>query len=195
VKNPYPLFCWRATFQEKPMRTIRGLLSVGLLLVASSAVAEDYWSYKDWHVSIDKDRCRIATGGDGNDVFSLAFSKGGVDASAQYEPLLIRGYPSRLAVSDSLILIIDGKEHRLGDEMLIHEGQNEWNEYFIAASLPSGMVPELVSVLGAASTLELRKELSNPPDAMAIFSLSGFTATLLKAAEWCSFDAKNLPTP
>jgi hypothetical protein len=129
---------------------IQALLITGLLLLAAPSRAEEFWSHKDWHVSFDNTRCRMATGGDGDDTFSLEFSPGGLDAAATYEPLMIRGYPTAIAPNDELELVIDGKSHFVSDELLVFDGQNQWGDHFIAASISSGSVPVLMVALGVA---------------------------------------------
>ncbi len=171
------------------------ILALTVLTLTDSACAEEFWSHKDWHVSVENARCRMVTGGDGNDTFSLSFERGGFNAAAAYEPLTMRGYAPSVVPNDELALLINRKPHHLGDELSVHEGRDEYGDSFVAASIPSGLVGDLIAALKSASSLEVQKTEHDKPRTLAAFSLSGFTATLLKAAEWCEFDPQQLPAP
>jgi hypothetical protein len=169
------------------------VLLSALVCVAAPAQTQE-WAHKAWRVSQADGRCTLTTGGDGDDYFNVSFAPGGVDAAANYEPLIVRGYPVSLALGDEVALFIDAKENLLGEEMGIVEDKNKWGEYRIAASLSSGFVAELTQALRRGNKLEIRKTRgAEAPRTLAKFSLNGFTATLLKAASWCRFDPKKLP--
>ncbi len=173
------------------MRIIAGVLATGLTLVGAPLQAEQFWSHKDWRVSADQGQCTVLTGGDGDDSFVLRFDKGGVNASASYQPIMMRGYPVSIAPADHLSVLIDGKLWEV-DELLAGDRTDEWGDYIISAELPGGLVPTLISALRSGQTLSLQKAGADGTT-LATFSLAGLTANLLKAAEWCAFDADKLP--
>lgn len=172
-------------------------LACCLAMVLSSPPAhaekEKRWSHKAWQVTKKDTRCTLSTGGDGDDYFRVSFANRGLDAAVDYEPLIIRGYPVPLSAGDEVELRIDGKPNWLGEEMSTFEDKNEWDEYRIVATLTTGFVPELVEALRRGNELEVGKTDASGSRTLAKFSLSGFTASLLKASEWCRFDPKKLP--
>lgn len=173
------------------MRKSLGLLVVGVALLNQATYAEEFWSHKDWRVSADNGQCTVLTGGDGDDSFVLRFERGGVNASASYQPIMMRGYPVSIAPDDHLSVLIDGKLWEV-DELLAGDRTDEWGDYIITAGLPGGLVPTLISALRSGQTLSLQKAGADGTT-LATFSLAGLTANLLKAAEWCAFDADKLP--
>lgn len=173
------------------MRMRAGIWASGLMLLCATVQAEQFWSHKDWRVSADQGQCTVLTGGDGDDSFVLSFEKGGVNASASYQPIMMRGYPVSIAPDDHLSVLIDGKLWEV-DELLAGDRTDEWGDYIISAGLPGGLVPTLISALRSGETLSLQKAGADGTT-LATFSLAGLTANLLKAAEWCAFDADKLP--
>ncbi|MEO1092522.1 MAG: hypothetical protein AAFX81_18020 [Pseudomonadota bacterium] len=174
-------------------RTAFGALLV--LCGAADAAAEQEWSHGDWHASKNGNFCAIWTGSDGKGTFSIELDTGGFDASATYLPVWYRGHTAPLRLNDRIALVIDDHETWLSEEMGMVDGEDEWGEYYVAASLTAGFVPELIDVLKRSDRLDVRRRRSGG-ETVTIddFSLRGFTATLLKIAEWCRFDPADLPT-
>jgi hypothetical protein len=169
--------------------------AIGLLLSSvCMASSPQEWSHKDWRVEVSGSRCLMRAGGDGEDYLLVGFDKDGYNAAFTYEPLIMRGAPVALSKTDEIILFVDGQENWLGEEMFVSEGENEYGEYSIVASLTSGFVYELTMLLRKSGSLEVRKrQADGAVSTLATFSLAGFAATYLKAAEWCKFNPDQLP--
>ncbi len=155
---------------------------------------EKEWSYKDWRVELKGGRCALSTGGDGDGFFRLEFGMLGFDAAAIYQPLWYRSEPMPLEFEDGVAVVIDGRDSGFGDEMAVFDGRDEWDDYFRAAALTTGYVPDLVETLRRANRIAF--VVFRPGRAPAVYddlSLSGFTAVYLKASEWCRFSPTALP--
>lgn len=173
--------------------TVIAAAAATLIAASSIALADQSWSHKAWSVSKDGRTCTLRTGGDGDGFFSLTFATGGFDPSAVYRPLMFRGYPPPLDLADEINVVIDGKTTFFGEEMGVYDGTDEYGDYFRAAGLTAGFVPDLADALRKGNTIAFQRVRPEETRTIDALSLSGFTAALLKASDWCKFDAKKLP--
>lgn len=176
------------------MRVIGAAAFLGLLAGWATAEEARDWAHKDWRTEMREGRCSIHAGGDAEGSFRLEFGRGGFDAAAVYHPLWYRSEPQPLEMDDGFEILIDGEPIWLGDELFAYDGTDEYGDYFRAAALTSGFVQELATALRAGGRIGfvvLRE--GREPRLYDELSLAGFTANLLKAAEWCGFDAEALP--
>ena len=64
-----------------------------------------------------------------------------------------RGYPAPLELSDNLDVAIDGKTTFFGEEMAVYDCSDTYGDYFRAASLTAGSVPDLTDALRKGNTI------------------------------------------
>lgn len=170
-------------------------LAAVFALLAVPAAAEDYWEWKDWRLERVEGRCAIWAGGDGDGAFRLEFGAGGFDPAALYEPVAYNTEPLPLELTDSLALLIDGRDDGFGDELFVFETEDPFDGRPVrAASLTAGFVPDLVAALregGRVAFVVFRE--GREARVYDDLSLAGFTAVYLKAAEWCGFAPEALP--
>ncbi|MEH6700886.1 hypothetical protein [Parasphingorhabdus sp.] len=176
-----------------------GGLSAGVLLAMAStpAAAQDsserQWSYKDWHAEYKDGHCAISTGGDGSGWLRIEFEKGGLNSSASYLPIVYSREPLPLREDDKFALIIDNSLVGVGEEMSYYDGPDAYGRFMVGASLTGGFVPDLITKMRKGDNLSVRVEHSGEVNVIIDdFSLSGFTATYLKIAQWCDFDPDDL---
>lgn len=172
-----------------------GICTILLALAAAPAQAEREWSHKDWRAhQADNGRCAIWTGGDGDGTITISMDPGGYNASADYIPVWARSEAMPLEFNDYIVITIDGEESWLSEETGVLEGTNEWGEYYRAASMTGGLVPEFINMLRPADRLNFAIQRgAEDPLTYDSFSLAGFTAALMKTAEWCKFNPKLMP--
>lgn len=177
------------------------LTSVLLLAItgtaATSAAAMDnperQWSHKEWNAEYKEGQCAISTGGDGSGWFSVELEKGGLNSSASYLPIVYSSEPLPLREDDEFALIIDHDVTDFGDEMSYYDGPDPYGRFMVGAALTGGFVPDLITALRKGNALSVRvKHINEPARIVDDFSLSGFTATYLKIAQWCDFDPDDL---
>ena len=173
--------------------TLIAAAAIAFMATSSAAVAEQSWSHKAWSVTKEGETCTLRTGGDGDGVFTLTFESGGFDASATYRPLMVRGYAAPLEFSDDIDVAIDGKTTVFGEEMAVYDGTDTYGDYFRAAGLTAGFVPDLTDALRKGTTIAFQRIRPAETRTIDTLSLSGFTAAPLKASDLCKFDAKKLP--
>ena len=173
--------------------TLIAAASVAFMATSSAALAEQSWSHKAWSVAKEGETCTLRTGGDGDGFFSITFKNGGFDPSATYRPLMVRGYAAPFELSDDIDVAIGGKTTVFGEEMAVYDGTDTCGNYFRAASLTAGFVPDLTDALRKGNTIAFQRICPAETRTIDTLSLSGFTAALLKASDWCKFDAKKLP--
>lgn len=93
--------------------------------------------------------------------------------------------------NDTVVLSLDGEEIWMGEEMM-----TAWDPHGDFATMTTGVVAEMIARVRAAETsVEVafdRVELGEVW-IYGLFSPTGFTATVVKAGEWCRFDPANLP--
>jgi hypothetical protein len=176
----------------------RAALAVGTLaLTATSVVAMDNpertWSHKDWNAAFEAGQCTIWTGGDGSGTIEIRFDMGGFNGDFSYLPIVYSNYPLPLQPDDEYELIIDGRISEFGYEMMFFDGPDAFDRYMVGASLTGGFVPDLVRAFRKGNAVAVQVgRFGETPFIADAFSLSGFTATYLKIAEWCHFDPDNL---
>lgn len=182
-----------------PMHFLAGLFVLACAVMFSPGPAlgfsenEQVWSYKDWHAQFSKDRCTLSTGGDGSGRFVLSFDMGGFNTQAAYRPIVYSNYPLPLRQNDKFEIYIDQIQSVFGAEMWFFDGPDPYGRYMVGAGLTGGFVPSLVDRFRRGNAISI---IVRPYGRAAFvsdsFSLSGFTATYLKAAEWCRFNPNNL---
>lgn len=171
---------------------------LSFLFCASGAIAEDRslarWDRGVWHVALTENvqwnqrSCVVWTGGDGAGTFSVHVGEGGGDASVSYIPVSYRGMPSALDTADSAAMLIDGRATWLGYEMELGGLPNDWGSYNPDAGLSNHLVAETVQELRAGNMLQMGGVQNGHTQIYDEFGLTGFTATWLKASEWCRFN-------
>lgn len=169
-----------------------------LTLLSSAATAEEIevqtWAHGAWHVrqyqhaGFDFYGCEVWTGGDGAGVVSIDVNDGGADASLDYTPVAYRGLPAPLTLDDQVALIFDGQVSAASEAMEVMELENEWQEWIVSAGIFNFMIAETVQDMRAANTLEVGVARNGALTVYDTYPLTGFTATWLKASEWCRFD-------
>ncbi len=176
-----------------------GRLSAGVLLALAStpAAAQDgperQWSHKEWHAEYKDGLCAISTGGDGSGWFRIELEEGGLNGSARYLPIVYSSEPLPLREDDGFALIIDNSLVGVGEEMSYYDGPDSYGRFMVGAALTGGFVPDLITAMRKGNNLSVRVEHSGEVTVIVDdFSLSGFTATYLKIAQWCDFDPDDL---
>ena len=178
-----------------------GLALALLLAFASmagpSAAAMDnverQWSHKDWFAEYKDGHCAISTGGDGAGRFSIELEQGGVNGSASYLPIVYSSEPLPLREDDEFALIIDHDVTDFGDEMSYYDGPDPYGRFMVGAALTGGFVPDLIAAFRNGNAVSVQVKHNNEQARIVDdFSLSGFTATYLKIAQWCDFDPDDL---
>lgn len=101
--------------------------------------------------------------------------------------------PAPLELSDDIDVAIESKTTVFGEEIAVYDGSDTYGDYYRAASLTAGFVPDLTDALRKGNTITFRRICPEETRTIDTLSLSGFTAALLKASDWCKFDAKKLP--
>lgn len=172
-----------------------GICAILTTLTAASAQDARTWSHKDWSATQREDgRCAIWTGGDGAGSVVISMDPGGFNASAEYIPVWYRSEPMPLEPDDYVVIYIDGQESWLSEEMGVFDGTDDWGDPYRAAGMTGGLVPEFIGLLRPADTLDFsRQRGTEDPLPFDSFSLAGFTAALMKTAEWCKFNPKLMP--
>lgn len=176
-----------------------GRLSAGVLLAMATtpAAAQDgperQWSHKEWHAEYKDGHCAISTGGDGSGWFRIELEEGGLNGSARYLPIVYSSEPLPLREDDEFALIIDNSLVGVGEEMSYYDGPDADGRFMVGAALTGGFVPDLITAMRKGNDLSVRVEHRGEVTVVVDdFSLSGFTATYLKIAQWCDFDPDNL---
>ena len=192
-------------FHRSRVSLVSGRLSGGASLTAALFMAlagmsasaqanpERQWSHKDWHAEYKDGHCAISTGGDGSGWFRIELEKGGLNGSASYLPIVYSSEPLPLREDDEYALIIDHSVTAFGEEMSYYDGPDPYGRFMVGTALTGGFFPDLVTALRKGSDLSVRvKHRGETERIVDDFSLSGFTATYLKIAQWCDFDPDNL---
>ncbi|KAA2314714.1 hypothetical protein DL237_06710 [Pseudooceanicola sediminis] len=175
-----------------------GLLSLGLISPGQTAQADsrtlDEWAHGVWSVALQQDAthgnrvCHLSNGGDGRGNLAISVGDGGGDATFSYTPVWFRGMAAPLTLDDTIALIFDGQASPIGPEMEITEYTNEWGDAVVDAALSNMFVAETVDLLRASNSLIVGVKRDGEMTIYDSYMLNGFTATWLKAAEWCGFD-------
>jgi hypothetical protein len=174
---------------------------MALLLVLVSPVARaevvqlDHWQHGAWRVALTEDTaygvraCRVWTGGDGLGTVSFHVNDRGGDATLAYEPVWFRGMPPPFDWNETVGLVFDGQSSGIGPALEIVEWVDEWGAQRMDASITNALVAEAVALSRRSNTLIVTVAGDGPTRVNDTFLLDGFTATWLKASEWCRFDA------
>lgn len=179
----------------------RSLSSALLLMIAGTAgtaatamdKSERQWSHNDWYAEYKDGHCAMSTGGDGAGRFSIALEKGGLNGSASYLPIVYSSQPLPLRKDDEFALIIDREMSDFGEEMAYYDGPDSYGRFMVGAALTGGFVPDLIAAFRAGNGLAMQvRHRGEEARIVDDFSLSGFTATYLKIAQWCDFDPDDL---
>lgn len=164
-------------------------------MARAGTVTVDRWSHGAWHVRFFANPdfpgfggCEVWTGSDGAGVFGITVGEDGVDASLSYVPVAPRGYPSPLIDGDFVSLIVDGQVIPVSQELEIYELENEFGEWEVSADAGNSGVAGTVRSLRAGGVMEVGVTRQGQMTIYETYALTGFTATWLKAAEWCGFD-------
>ena len=158
-------------------------------------VTVDRWSHGAWHVRFFTNPdfpgfggCEVWTGSDGAGVFGITVGEDGADASLSYVPVAPRGYPSPLIDGDLVSFIVDGQVIPVSQELEISEMENAFGEWEVSADASNRGVASTVRSLRAGDVMKVGVTRQGQMTIYETYSLSGFTATWLKVAEWCGFD-------
>lgn len=175
-----------------PTPLVIATMFLGLTAAAASAA---YWEKGHWRVqTTDTGSCEIRTGGDGNGSLSISVDPQGFNATLAYHPVYFRGEALPLRDTDAVSLIFDGEESWLSEEIFVAEGTSEWGEPSVEAILTTGFTADAVAALRASNTLLVARMREGETQVFDTYLLDGFTANWLKAAEWCGFDPRALPS-
>lgn len=132
--------------------------------------------------------CEVWTGGAGAGVFSIHMGNGGADASVSYVPVTVRGLPTPLTPDDTVLLIVDGRPLALPEELDVFAFENASGEWEVSADAGNLAVADTVRALRAGTMMQVGVTHANSLAIHEDYPLTGFTATWLKAADWCGFD-------
>ncbi|WP_300030075.1 hypothetical protein [uncultured Roseobacter sp.] len=175
---------------------LRYLAFAAFFLCATSAKATQSQT-GDWAAVRMGNQCfvytqRAASHTSGTLIFS--FDPEGFNAAFHYQ---YTAWPGETEApwdeDDAVLLEVDGAEIWLGEEMF-----KDYREGRYVVELTAGFVPDMVlSLLGATDSVSVALDRTRLGETWVygLFSASGFRETLTQAAEWCSFDPHNLPTP
>lgn len=182
------------------MPSLRFVLSCLVLSAATvqAASAQDFWSYKDWNVSVelvpseedDYKQCVIFTGGDGLPTVSAEFFSGDAGPPYSYpevtvEERAIRGYATVMKNDDQIAFTFDdGSVIRGAVEAVVDE------DGFAVASGRAGQQDNLPALQAMRSNAEAT--VSGPGYEVTTVSLNGFSAAYLKMAEVCGFSTEGV---
>lgn len=169
-------------------------LAVAGVLAAPAQADSSFWEHGAWRVHMtDTGACELRTGGDGNGALLFSIGENGYDGVLSYIPVWFRHDPLPLDVYDEIALIFDGTPTWLSDEMAVLQGTDAFGEPTVEASMTNGFAAETVAALRDGDVVEIGVTHEGAFRIFDTYSLSGFTAVWLKAAEWCSFDPDALP--
>jgi hypothetical protein len=166
--------------------------------MVQTASAQDFWSYKDWNVSVelvpseedDHKQCTIFTGGDGLPRVSATFFSG--DAGPPYsfpevkvEERAIRGYATVMKNGDPVSFMFDDGSVVRG------VAEADFDEDGFAFAF--GRIAQQDN-LAALQAMRRNSEVlvSGSDYAVTTASLSGFSAAYLKMSEICGFSTEGV---
>ncbi|WP_424931543.1 hypothetical protein [Amaricoccus macauensis] len=170
-------------------------IAAALFGLSATPASASYWEKGHWRVqTTDTGSCEVRTGGDGNGSLSLHVDPKGFNATLVYEPVYFRGEALPLRDTDEISLIFDGEESWLSSEVFVSEGTSDWGEPSVEAIMTTGFIGDAVAELRASNTLIVARMREGEARVFDTYLLDGFTANWLKAAEWCDFDPRALPS-
>ncbi|WP_417667919.1 hypothetical protein [Roseibium sp.] len=182
------------------MFALRLALLGGLSAAAfsSPALAENFWTFKDWNVSIEEApseednylNCRIFTGGDGMPTLSVNFFTGDAGPPLSFpdvaiEERAIRGYPTLMQDGGPVNFVFDDGD---GVSGMAEAGFDE--DGFAYAIGRVNYDQNLFALQGMRRAGELY--ISTSGGQLLTASLNGFSAAYLKMADVCGFSTEGV---
>ncbi|MEJ8475018.1 hypothetical protein [Roseibium algae] len=182
------------------MRCLGIILSCVLAgpVLLQTATAQDFWSYKDWNVSVEKvesveddfKQCVIFTGGDGLPTVSATFFTG--DAGPPYSfpdvtatERAIRGHSTLMKNDEAVFFTFDDGDSIKGK---VEAGFDD--EGFAFANGRVSQEDSLMVLQAMRRNGELT--VTTPSGLLVTASLNGFSAAYLKMAEVCEFSTEGV---
>lgn len=174
---------------------MRFVSAFSLALLAASPALADYWSYKDWHVSVEPHEteqdsylnCRAYTGGDGDPFLEVAAFSGDAGPpnfypmarAAEYAP---RHYPTVMQQGGTVDFIFD-----FDRSFSVSAGINSWiNEEGLVQAETTLRYQDHLPMLQAMKQGRW-VEIWAGNEMLYEASLSGFTAAYGKMMDECGF--------
>ncbi|MAC80562.1 MAG: hypothetical protein CML66_21140 [Rhodobacteraceae bacterium] len=164
-------------------------------MARAETVTVDIWEHGSWRVRKYETPgyagfggCEVRTGGDGAGVVSIHVGDGGSDASVSYVPVAFRGMPSPLMLDDTVFFFVDGLPIAVSHQLEISEYENGYGEWQVSADAGNDGVAGTVRDLRAGNLMEVGVTRAGTMTIYDSYPLNGFTATWLKASDWCGFD-------
>ena len=175
------------------LRPLAALLLASIQSPAGGA-EDSFWEHKDWRTYAESDahgvrHCTAMTGGDGDNMLELhATTAGGV--SLRFEEQTYRGLKPFLQETDLLSFRVNSSPVTDSGDLHPSLGYDADGIPVATAGVPAGAAVSLLAAMRSATTLTVlhSRGPGDAPDAIGEFSLAGFTANYLKAAEWCGFE-------
>ena len=174
---------------------ILALSTLSSLVFSTSRAHADYFEHGNWATVKIGQVCYVyslRSAKDTSGTLIFGFLEKGYNASFEYR---YTPYPGESGSpwdqEDYVVLSVDGSESWLGDEMTT--GLDSHGDF---ASLTAGFVPEIIAMIRAATSnveVAFDREKLGERWVYGLFSATGFSATVVKAGEWCQFDPANLP--
>ncbi|SFR09043.1 hypothetical protein [Poseidonocella sedimentorum] len=171
-------------------------LAVLTLLIHTTAARAAYFEHGAWATVKIGHICHVyslRSSRETSGALVFSFPERGYDASFEYR---YAPYPGEVddpwGPNDPVVIFVDGEESWIGEEM-----STGWDSRGDFASLTTGFVPDMMSMVrGATGIVEVALDRVELGERWIYgqFSAEGFTATVVKAGEWCLFDPDNLPS-
>ncbi|MFT6460413.1 hypothetical protein [Pseudophaeobacter arcticus] len=175
---------------------ILALSTLSSLVFSTSLAHADYFEHGDWATVKIGQVCYVyslRSAKDTSGTLIFGFLEKGYNASFEYRYAPYPGETGAPWDEDDLVaLSVDGEESWLGEEMM-----SGWDSQGYFTSLTGGFVSEMIGMVRAATdTVEVAfdREKLGERWVYGLFSATGFSATVVKAGEWCQFDPANLPS-
>ncbi len=179
------------------MNTLKSTILGMLALVFTTSMAHaTYFEHGAWATVKIGQVCKVfslRSSRETSGTLVFSFMEKGFNPSFEYR---YAPYPGETGApwdeGDTVVLGVDGEESWLADEM-----STGWDSYGDFAALTSGFVTDMITSLRAANDIvEVGFDRAQLGERWIYgqFSPIGFTATVVKAGEWCEFDPANLPS-
>lgn len=172
------------------------MLALFALILNSSMAYAAYFEHGGWATVKIGQVCHVfslRSSRDTSGALVFSFLEKGYNPSFEYR---YAPYPGEDGPpwdeTDTVVFSIDGEESWLGDEMA-----SGWDTQGNFVSLTSGFVSDMISALRAADGIvdvAFDRHKLGEQWVYGRFSAIGFSATIVKAGEWCQFDPSNLPS-
>ncbi|MEH6445301.1 MAG: hypothetical protein V7784_15510 [Oceanospirillaceae bacterium] len=164
-------------------------------------------NYKAWTASINTIQdsagtwitsCRIYTGGDGVSTIGAEISAGSVGLrtmpTVDFRETIYRGYGRILQEQQKVTWVVNAKNQKFSYRGDTYTGYDDADFPYainsIQGNLDDGKTLELFRAFAKGNTVTLYDDDSGK--ALHTASLSGFSASYLKASEWCRFSPENV---